>query len=86
MAAALTASIGGAASGGCQDVVMIGPRLFRSRWSALLWAGGILWTAYDVAAAAPDPGSSAATANAGDMVDATGLAGDCQDFRVWAGG
>lgn len=31
-------------------------RIFRSRWSALFWAGGVLWTAYDVASAnAPDP-------------------------------
>lgn len=27
-------------------------RIFRSRWAALLWAGGIVWTAYDVAEAA----------------------------------
>jgi hypothetical protein len=24
--------------------------IFRSRWMALLWAAGILWTAYDFAA------------------------------------
>jgi hypothetical protein len=30
-------------------------KLFRSRWAALLWAGGILWTAYDFA----DAGDSA---------------------------
>lgn len=30
-------------------------KLFRSRWTALLWAGGILWTAYDVAGSAPSP-------------------------------
>ena len=34
---------------------MFGPRLFRSRWAALLWAGGILWTAYDVAGGAAPP-------------------------------
>ena len=28
-------------------------RLFRNRWTALLWAGGILWTAVDVAQSAP---------------------------------
>lgn len=28
-------------------------KLFRSRWAALLWAGGILWTAVDVAGYAP---------------------------------
>ena len=25
------------------------PRLFRSRWTALLWAAGILWLAVEVA-------------------------------------
>ena len=64
---------------------MVGPRLFRSRWSALLWAGGILWTAYDVADAAPDRGAPAANAAAGgDMVDATGLAVDAKDLAVLA--
>ena len=35
------------------------PRLFRSRWSALLWAGGIVWMAIDVADSAPTPAPSA---------------------------
>lgn len=26
-------------------------KIFRSRWAALLWAAGIVWTAYDVAEA-----------------------------------
>ena len=30
---------------------MIPSGLFRSRWAALLWAAGIVWTAYDVASA-----------------------------------
>ncbi|CAN5464596.1 hypothetical protein BH09PSE4_BH09PSE4_20500 [soil metagenome] len=30
-------------------------KIFRSRWSALWWAGGILWMAYDVAESAPAP-------------------------------
>lgn len=42
-------------------------KLFRSRWSALLWAAGILWTAYDVAESAPAP---APTANATAKADA----------------
>ncbi|WP_174278619.1 hypothetical protein [Sphingomonas bacterium] len=42
-------------------------RLFRSRWAALLWAAGICWTAYDVAASQP-----ATPANAAAPVDATG--------------
>ena len=67
---------------------MIGPRLFRSRWSALLWAGGILWTAYDVADAtpgrAPPVAGNEAGAAAGDGVDATGLAVDARDLAVLA--
>jgi hypothetical protein len=31
--------------------------IFRSRWMALLWAAGILWTAYDFAV--PDSGAAA---------------------------
>jgi hypothetical protein len=32
---------------------MMFSRLFRSRWAALFWACGILWTAFDVAGYAP---------------------------------
>ena len=32
---------------------MISTRIFRSRWAALLWAGGIVWTAVDVANSTP---------------------------------
>lgn len=28
---------------------MFSGKIFRSRWAALLWAAGIIWTAYDVA-------------------------------------
>jgi len=56
-------------------------RLFRSRWAALFWAAGIIWTAVDVAASAPAPradGGNAAAAVAtdamGDDVDANSLA------------
>jgi hypothetical protein len=28
-------------------------KLFRSRWSALWWAAGVVWFAYDVASANP---------------------------------
>lgn len=42
-------------------------KLFLSRWSALLWAGGILWTAMDVADfATPAPPRKAAHATTGD--------------------
>lgn len=37
--------------------------IFRSRWMALLWAAGILWTAYDFAA--PD-GDNAGANQAAD--------------------
>ena len=38
--------------------------IFRSRWMALLWAAGILWTAYDFAA--PD-GDNAGNNQSADM-------------------
>ena len=64
---------------------MVGPRLFKSRWTALLWAGGILWTAYDVADAMPDRGKPATgVAASGDVVDATGVAVDAMDLAVLA--
>ena len=48
---------------------MFSSKIFRSRWSALFWAGGIIWTAYDVAEAnKPDP----ATNNVAAETDATG--------------
>ena len=48
------------------------PRLFRSRWAALLWAGGILWFAHDVAVSAP-AGNGGATAH--DNNDRAGWTG-----------
>jgi hypothetical protein len=45
--------------------------IFRSRWMALLWAAGILWTAYDVASDAP---SGEAAQNGTVAIDATGEA------------
>jgi len=58
---------------------MISTRIFRSRWAALFWAGGILWTAYDVAEAnVPDPpaGNAAAVATdqTGDTVNSADVA------------
>jgi hypothetical protein len=58
-------------------------KIFRSRWAALLWAGGVLWTAYDVASAAPSnsaPGNQAAAAE----TDATGVAVDKDDLAILA--
>jgi hypothetical protein len=34
---------------------MFSGKIFRSRWAALLWAAGIVWTAYDVADANSPP-------------------------------
>ena len=42
-------------------------KLFLSRWSALIWAAGILWTAADVAGVSPSVlPDNAATASTGD--------------------
>lgn len=61
-------------------------KLFRSRWSALLWAGGILWTAYDVAGTAPSPPPPAAnaSADASDPVDVTGTPVSKDDLATLA--
>lgn len=52
---------------------MFPSKIFRSRWLALIWAGGILWTAYDVAEAnAGDPvtgNTAVATDQTGDAVN-----------------
>ncbi|KQM67775.1 hypothetical protein ASE75_02395 [Sphingomonas sp. Leaf17] len=53
-------------------------KLFRSRWAALLWAGGILWTAVDVA---DSNGTSDVTTN---RVDATGEPVNDVDLSVLA--
>jgi len=65
-------------------------RLFRSRWAALFWSAGILWTAYDVANDAPEPAPSAGNAagsaagNASVSSDATGASFDAHDLAVLA--
>ena len=43
------------------------PRLFRSRWAALLWAGGILWAAADFVQSAPHEGAHPAAANQAEL-------------------
>jgi len=61
---------------------MISTKIFRSRWSALFWAAGIIWTAYDVASAnTPDP---ATNNSAAAETDATGAAVDNGDLAVLA--
>ena len=55
---------------------MIGPRLFRSRRAALIWAAGIVWTAYDVAGSAPaghPTRASAPTDVTGETIDPADL-------------
>jgi len=51
-------------------------KLFRSRWAALLWAGGIVWAAADFVGAAPSKPAVAAnaTAETDAGVDANDLA------------
>jgi len=52
------------------------PRIFRSRWAALLWAGGILWFAYDVSGSASNStgGNAAITDASGELANAADLA------------
>ncbi|RDE07026.1 hypothetical protein [Sphingomonas aracearum] len=61
-------------------------RLFRSRWAALIWAAGILWTAYDVASNMPDKPQNKAAANGSVAAesDATGEAVNAADLAVLA--
>lgn len=61
-------------------------RLFRSRWAALFWSAGILWTAYDVANDAPEPAATnAASGNVVDQpADATGAAYNASDLVILA--
>ncbi|MGI4731406.1 MAG: hypothetical protein ACRYFW_06635 [Janthinobacterium lividum] len=61
---------------------MVPSRIFRSRWSALFWAGGILWTAYDVASGQPQGPATNDQAAAG--TDATGDAVNAADLAVLA--
>lgn len=63
-------------------------KLFLSRWSALLWGGGILWTAVDTVGFGP-PARTPATAQPTparpeDQTDATGSAVNSDDLAVLA--
>ncbi len=58
-------------------------KIFRSRWSALLWAGSVIWTAYDVASAnAPDPDANRTAPAA--TTDATGTTVNGADLDALA--
>ncbi len=59
-------------------------KIFRNRWAALLWAAGILWTAYDVAGAAPASKAASTNQAAPADTDATGVAVDKADLSVLA--
>lgn len=57
------------------------PRIFRSRWAALLWAGGILWFAYDVSGSAS---GGHANANGAALTDTDGAAINAADLQAVA--
>lgn len=62
---------------------MLYAKLFRSRWSALLWAAGMLWFAIDVAGfSAPDTPASNVAASV--PTDVTGTPLDNSDLAIFA--
>ncbi len=61
-------------------------KLFRSRWAALIWAAGIIWTAVDVAGYAPARKTDAVTNSAAPApTDATGEVVQNSDLAILAG-
>lgn len=58
-------------------------KLFLSRWSALLWAGGVLWTAADTIGFGPPATPDRAIAIGGDA-DAAGMDVDAADLAALA--
>jgi hypothetical protein len=61
-------------------------KLFRSRWAALLWAGGILWTAVDFVGVAPRHAAVAASNASADAAptDAAGMPVNSADVATLA--
>jgi hypothetical protein len=53
--------------------------IFKSRWWALVWGAGILWTAYDFAGAQPQGSASGNNAASEEATDGTGAAISDQD-------
>nr|WP_315381921.1 hypothetical protein [uncultured Sphingomonas sp.] len=53
--------------------------LFRSRWVALLWAAGVLWTAVSVAGVGKSPAPAVPVENA---TDALGQPVDNEDLAL----
>ena len=56
--------------------------VFKSRWMALIWAAGILWLAWDVAASAPH--SDTGSANTEQATDVTGAPISTDDEKKFA--
>ncbi|MDY7522703.1 hypothetical protein [Sphingomonas sp. 10B4] len=59
-------------------------KIFLSRWSALLWAAGILWTAIDTVGFGPPANGAATIANASVGTDAAGVAVNADDLATLA--
>lgn len=57
-------------------------KIFLSRWSALIWAGGVLWTAVDIVGVAP--ASRPHAAFSGNDTDATGVEFNASDLAILA--
>jgi hypothetical protein len=69
--------------------MLVSSKIFRSRWSALFWSAGILWTAYDVASSAPHhhaagPDNGQAPDGNSVATDATGEAITAADLQALA--
>ncbi|WP_298672981.1 hypothetical protein [uncultured Sphingomonas sp.] len=60
------------------------PRIFRSRWFALLWAGGIIWFAIDVAGSAQPDAPANNMAAPAPATDAVGMPVDQRDLATLA--
>ena len=60
-------------------------KLFLNRWSALLWAAGVLWTAEDMVGFGPPAAqpTNVAASNETDT-DATGVTVDGNDLQLLA--
>ena len=63
-------------------------KLFLSRWAALLWAAGIVWTAVDTVGFGPPAHAPATvtgnTTSAPDDTDATGAMVNAADLAILA--
>ena len=58
-------------------------RIFRSRWAALLWAAGVLWTAVEVVGFGSNVGhAKQADADNATLTDATGAPVSDADLAV----